>query len=364
MSIVFDVANVRAEDVTIAPNELAELMAVLHVLAEPEHHRDRHHEIGVMESAIPAPLSNQLRLYSPLWARFRLRAFLPLAGDGHSPASFDLAVAEVMRLPTHTFFEMAAEAVAGGRLPQNLRPTADQAAYLEHCRSKSEAREDLARRLLRDPDAFRDQLIEVVAQCHRRFFAKLWVGTEPILQQHADEKSKAVRPSRIAELLASLAPETHLFGQRDQVVFDKLQSAVVDGTEREFVLVPSLWSRPHVLIKYDTGYDGVPVPIVIQYPATRSRSGAATLSMVQGRLTALADESRLQICRHLVNEWCTTSELARRTGMTAPQVSRHLRRLKDVGLLISTRDGKMISHRLRSDVIYQLGHEFLSTLTR
>lgn len=364
MPIVFDVAETRAEDVAIAPSELAELMALLHVIAEPEHHRDRRREVSSLHAAIPNPLLNQLRLYAPLWARFRLRAFLPLSGRVRGSSSFDAEIAEVMQLSTPAFLAMASETIAGGRLPVERSPQVDEVAYLEHCRGKGEAREDLARRLLRDPVAFREELVGIAAQCHRRFFAKMWSGIEPVLQRHADGHRQSIQTGRVAEHLASVAPKTHLFGQRGQVVFDKLQSAVVTGAGREFVLVPSLWSAPHVLVKYDESYDSTSVPIVVQYPALPLRVGAPTLRMVQERLGVLADESRQQICRHLVNEWCTTTELARRTGMTAPQVSRHLRRLKDVELLVSTRDGKLIAHRLRSDLIYQLGHEFLSTLTR
>lgn len=364
MPIVFDVADVRAEDVVIAPSELAELMALLHVAAEPEHHRDRRRELAALRAEIPAPLLNRLRLHAPLWARFRLRAFMPLSDRTRGMASFDAEIAEVLQLSLPGFFAMAAEAIAGERLPPERSPQVDEAAYLEHCRSKGEARVDLARRLLRDPAAFRDELVEVAAQCHRRFFAKMWAGIEPVLQQHADGHRARIQPGRVAELLASVAPDTHLFGQRGQVVFDKLQSAVVNGADRRFVLVPSIWSAPHVLVKYDVSYDLAAVPIVVQYPALQSTAGAPTLRMAQDRLSVLADESRQQICRHLVNEWCTTTELARRTGMTAPQVSRHLRRLKDVDLLVSTRDGRMVAHRLRSDLVYQLGHEFLSALTR
>ncbi|MCR8669570.1 DUF5937 family protein [Agrococcus sp. HG114] len=363
MPIVFDVAEVRADDVVIAPSELAELMALLHVLAEPDHHRDRRRETDRIVAAIPANLLRQLRVHAPLWARFRLRAFLPLQAAGGG-LSFDSSLDAVRALPLTAFFEMAAETVAGGRLPDHQQPSRDEAAFLEHCRSKSDERESLARRLLRDPAAFRDQVVDIAARCHDRFFAEVWAGIEPALQQRADLQREQLALEPVGELLASLAPDAHLFGQREHVVFDKLQSAVVPGAGREFVLIPSVWSDPHLLIKYDAAYASVPMPVIVQYPVRRPVASGLSLRTVQERLAVLSDESRQELCRHLVNEWCTTSELARRTGMTAPQVSRHLRRLKDVDLLVSTRNGKLVAHRLRSERIYQLGYEFLSTLTR
>jgi DNA-binding transcriptional ArsR family regulator len=362
--IVLDVAGVRPDDVAVIPSELAELMALLHVVAEPAHHRDRARELSALTGRLPPQLANQLRHLAPLWARFRFRALMPLSiapGTGHS---FEDELHAMTSLPDDAFLGMATEAVAGGRLADGIDPRADEPRFLELCRTRSEAREDLGRRLLRDPAAFRDQISRVLLQCHAVFFDALWRSLQAELEQQAELLRARILPGRVAEVLASLAPDSHLFGQRQQVAFDKLQSAVVDGRGRCFALVPSVWTTPHLVVKYDAEYSGTPVPVVVQYPAAGRERDAVTLSLVQKRLTVLAEEPRLQLSRHLVNESCTTSELARLTGMTTPQVSRHLRRLKDVGLLVSVRDGRMIKHRLRSDLVYQLGHEFLSALTR
>jgi DNA-binding transcriptional ArsR family regulator len=45
-----------------------------------------------------------------------------------------------------------------------------------------------------------------------------------------------------------------------------------------------------------------------------------------------------------------------------PQVSRHPARLRDAGLIRSQRDGRMVYHRLASDVIMQLGPDILATI--
>jgi hypothetical protein len=47
---------------------------------------------------------------------------------------------------------------------------------------------------------------------------------------------------------------------------------------------------------------------------------------------ALTSPARMELCRHLLGEPITTSELAARLGSSEPQVSRALRTLRDAGL--------------------------------
>jgi DNA-binding transcriptional ArsR family regulator len=65
-----------------------------------------------------------------------------------------------------------------------------------------------------------------------------------------------------------------------------------------------------------------------------------------------------------VNEPITTSDLSVRTGMTSPQVSRHLGRLREAGLLTSRRDGRQIYHRLDTNCLMHLGVDVLTSIIR
>lgn len=50
--------------------------------------------------------------------------------------------------------------------------------------------------------------------------------------------------------------------------------------------------------------------------------------------------------------------------MTLSQVSRHLGRLREVGLLTSRRDGRQIYHRLDTDRLTHLGVDVLTSIIR
>jgi DNA-binding transcriptional ArsR family regulator len=105
--------------------------------------------------------------------------------------------------------------------------------------------------------------------------------------------------------------------------------------------------------------------VVVQYAVLGTTPAEQlTLRDLHHRLMALTSPARMELCRHLLGEPITTSELAARLGSSEPQVSRALRTLRDAGLVHSTRDGKLVRHRLATDVVQRLGHDVLATVAR
>lgn len=64
---------------------------------------------------------------------------------------------------------------------------------------------------------------------------------------------------------------------------------------------------------------------------------------------ALGDETRIRVLRLLANRPLCVCDLAFLLGMSLPAVSHHLRILKSLRLLASTREGKMVFYRLADD---------------
>jgi len=59
-------------------------------------------------------------------------------------------------------------------------------------------------------------------------------------------------------------------------------------------------------------------------------------------LKALADEHRWQMVRVLLAESSSVTELGERLGMPQPNVSKHLRLLREAGIVETNREGKAI----------------------
>jgi DNA-binding transcriptional ArsR family regulator len=359
--ITFDLEGARVADVTVGTSPTAELMAVLHALSEPEHHPHVRAWLARVREALSTDLAALLGYYSPLWARYRCRLLFPLA----LPVNRELPeeIESLLRLPEDKFLHLAAAAVQGtsdevGDLEDD---EAARHAFLKTCKRKSFQRTELAYALLADPRTFREGLTETLRRCDQEFFAIEWRRSRHRLAQVADRLGQRLRTEPMANVLASLNPSSKVSSHPPRIHFDKLQTASVPLRGRKLILLPSVHTWPHLMVKFEDDQ----LPVVVQFSASAwERRGELSLSLVRDRLAVLSDPARLALCRHLASEPSTTSELAARTGMTEPQVSRHVGRLRQVGLIRSERDGKMVYHRFASDVLIQLGYDVLATIVR
>ncbi|WP_086845499.1 ArsR/SmtB family transcription factor [Amycolatopsis kentuckyensis] len=358
MSVVLTVQGARAADLVAGVSPLAELLACLHSIAEPEHHFEVRPWLTRVRADTSASLHARLDTYAPLWARRRCRLLLPFELPLGQTFEEELHRVEALRLDLFT--ETAAEAIHGGlvELGDLLGDPAARQAFVVACERRSFGRGELARLLVGDPEAFRADLLDVLRACAEEFFADEWARVAHRLESECVAVRARLGALSVAETLASLSPNAAVRHEPPSVVFDKLQSLRADLRGRRCLLVPSVHARPHLIVKVDSAF-----PVVVHFPVVGEGAGD-TLAQVRLRLAILADPARLSLCRHLVNEPITTSDLAARTGMTVPQVSRHLGRLRQAGLLVSRRDGRMVQHRLDLQRLMQLGVDLLTTIMR
>ncbi|MFJ7344393.1 DUF5937 family protein [Streptomyces sp. NPDC101110] len=363
MSIVLDLGGLGPADIAAGSSALSELMAGLHVLAEPEHHPEAADWAARVTSADPG-LHDELLFFTPLWARFRCRLFfprtLPLTAD------LDEELAAIATLPADAFLELVAPGVLGTTaLPvppaRELRAGTSAAEdYTRRCLRRSYARGELARQLVAAPLELRDRLLTVLRAADTAFFAGDWQRLRPVLEDHAREVRRRLAVRSPADVLSELLPTAVRVGPGERVRLDKLQTDEVKVAPRPLVLVPSARVWPHLTVKHEHASC-----VTVQYPVPAATPGGQlTVRDLHDRLMALTSPARMELCRHLLGEPITTSELAARLGSSEPQVSRALRTLRDAGLVRSTREGKLVRHRLATDVIRRLGHDVLATVAR
>ncbi|WP_143589198.1 ArsR/SmtB family transcription factor, partial [Streptomyces angustmyceticus] len=89
-----------------------------------------------------------------------------------------------------------------------------------------------------------------------------------------------------------------------------------------------------------------------------------TVNLLQARLEALAHPVRMRMCRALARGSHTTGELAAAHGLTAPEASRHIARLKKAGLITTQRRGRYVGYQLDLNTVARLGSDFLDSLLR
>jgi DNA-binding transcriptional ArsR family regulator len=354
MPVTLVVGATGHKSITARPSPLAELCACLHALAEPEHHPASRRWVADVRDEVDEDLLIRASVWAPLWGAFRARYLLPLSIDAEPVLETELAGIE--RLPEADFLAMSAQALIGKttREPPDLVLGADR--FLSRLRLISERRLELGARLLRDVDRFRTDLLLFLATMAEVAFEPEWTLLGPGLESHARARADDLRrhgPSTLADL-----PGASQEDDPARIVFDKFYRATVDLDETPCVLVPSLHLNPHIVIKHYPG-----LPVVVQYPV-RAEGTTPSLDTVRHRLAVLADPMRMNLCHTLLRDAMTTTELATRFEMTAPQMSRHLRQLREAGLVLAHRTGSRVHYQLDVAAVRGLGVDLLSALHR
>ncbi|MFJ8351542.1 DUF5937 family protein [Streptomyces sp. NPDC094153] len=364
MAVTVDLRRARASDLHVALSPLAELMAVLHILAEPDHHPEAQRLMGEIAAVLDPVLRDELCELSPLWARMRCRLLFPL----ELPAAQDFAeeLQQLAALPLDRFVDLCATGVLGFHSSaftgcELLKDEQAARSFVASCERRSFSRGALAQSLVVSPKALRERLLAFLTACHDGFFADLWTWVRPRAEAAAGRlRAELGGGGGPAGALAGLSPTAHVFADGGRVRYDKLMIADVAVGQRPLLLVPSLYCWPHLTVKDDPGY-----PVVLQFAVQDGRPAEQiSLRQLSERLVALASPGRMELCRHLLGEPITTSELAQRLGTAESQVSRSLRVLRDAGLVESVRGGKFVYHRLATGTLLRLGRDVLATIMR
>lgn len=360
MVIALDLASARPERMWSGVSPLAELMACLHVLAEPDHHPESRQWRDRVDATMSDGLRSDLFRFAPLWARYRMRLFFPTAA-AQLGAEVEAEIRALERIDDRHFLPMTANAIRGRRLEWTSgEQVLDDRTWVRECEQRSFTRGDLAHSLVEDPDRFRQDLASTLHRCVDEFFRDEWDRTSVQLQRMSHTVAEAIPRNPPVDVVASLTAIASSRGSASTVFFDKLQSGTATLGAKGLILIPSMRAWPHVMVKLDQE-----LPIVIQYLVQEDADGTARSQQeLRRRLAALAEPGRWELCRHLIGEPITTSELAIRTGLSKSSVSRHLRALKDAGLISSQKDGRQVFHRLPPAVIVHLGHEVLRGMIR
>lgn len=350
MAVTVIVDNLPPTAVRVGLSPLAELTAHLHAHTEREHHPQAR---PTDETALDPGLTEQMHRWSPLWSAYQARFLLPAGPGLGRPLADELA--DLADLPLALFVEHAAYAIRSGNSGPPLDRLLDDAEQRQQLRRaarlRSTSRRELAEQLLDAPTAFRTNLLEFLARYAQTRFDAEWHRRRPRLQAEAHRLQIRIRDRDTATALAELSPSATVLDRPRRVLLDKLHSGVVRLDQAPCLVVPSHYCWPHLLVKHEQGW-----PIVIQYGIQTARdSSEPSLALLRSRLQALADPARIRLCRLIAREALTTLDLAQRSGMTEPQVSRHLRQLRDATLVRPERDGRLVHYQLDLEAIRNLG---------
>lgn len=345
-------------DFAVSP--LAELVASVHLLGEPDHHRDRRTWVADTRGMLGEELSEALRALGYLWRVSRPDIFLPASGSLELADELD----EIDRLSDEDWVGSVLLTSSCG----TVRLRADLGSPLVDDRARELALERAAARgprqilfveeVLANPATARERVRALLVECDRVYFGQEWERLGPQLAAEASGRRDVLATLGISATLPTMS--TALSYGNGRIVVDKLQDASTSGDGSGVTFLPTSFGDPHILVVYAPGRRPT-----VQYPVRRTAAvDDIGLDLVQARIRALDHPLRLRLLRSLLRGAFTTTELADSWAVTAPEVSRHLAFMRDAGLVVARRDGRFVLYSADAVAVNRLGADVLSGLLR
>jgi len=361
MTLRIDITGLPAERLRFAASPLAELTAMLHVLAEPGHHPGLAGWASGVWAAMPPEAAERLREAEFLWRSSRADFLVPARPRSTLAEELD----DVDRIDDETYVTAALVTTCGSDrvrfgAPSPLADRAARERALDLAQARGALQEAFAERLLADPAAVRARVRGTLEQCAGVFFDAAWAGVVARLAADVRVKKDLLERQGVAAALASVSGAVSLAPGGDRIVVDKLQDDATAAHGGGVTFVPSDFGRPHLVVVHAAGWQPV-----VQYPvAGPGPVEPVPWETVALRLEALAHPVRLRLLRTLVRGPHTTGELAHAWRLSPPEVSRHLAVLRRAGLLSARRRGRYVHYAVNVPEVTALGADLLAAVLR
>ncbi|MCZ4119824.1 helix-turn-helix domain-containing protein [Streptomyces sp. H39-S7] len=361
MTLRIDISGLLSERLRFAASPLAELTAMLHVLAEPGHHPQLAGWAAEVWAGLRPELAERLREAEFLWRSSQADFLIPARPRPTLAEELD----DVDRIDDATYVTAALVTTCGSNrihfgAPSPLTDATARERALDLAQARGALQEAFAERLLADPSAVRARVRHTLEQCAEAFFDSAWAGVAVQLATDLRLKNGLLQRQGIGAALASVSGAVTLAPDGDCIIVDKLQDKATAARDSGVTFIPSVFGRPHLVAVHAPGWQPV-----VQYPvAEPGPSEPVPLETVTLRLEALAHPVRLRLLRTLARGPHTTGELAHAWELSPPEVSRHLAVLRRAGLLTARRDGRYVRYTLNLPDLTALGTDLLAAVLR
>ncbi|MFD9390789.1 DUF5937 family protein [Streptomyces sp. NPDC060000] len=361
MTLRIDISGLPSERLRFAASPLAELTAMLHVLAEPGHHPQLAGWAGDVWTALRPELAERLREAEFLWRSSQADFLIPARPRPTLAEELD----DVDRIDDERYVTAALVTTCGSNrvhfgMPSPLTDATARERALDLAQSRGALQEAFAERLLADPAAVRARVRDTLEQCAEAFFDATWAGVAVRLATDLRLKNDLLRRQGVGAALASVSDAVTLAPDGDCIIVDKLQDKATTAHGTGVTFIPSVFGRPHLVAVHAPGWRPV-----VQYPVGEpGPAEPVSLETVTLRLEALAHPVRLRLLRTLARSPQTNRELAYAWDLTPPEVSRHLAVLRRAGLLTAQRHGRYVRYTLDLPALTALGSDLLGAVLR
>ncbi|MEW2631554.1 winged helix-turn-helix domain-containing protein [Streptomyces sp. NPDC048389] len=181
------------------------------------------------------------------------------------------------------------------------------------------------------------RLVELLRGYYRAAVEPYWSHIQGRVEADRVVRGRALLDGGAGELLASLPPVLRWRAPVLEADYPVDRELRLDG--RGLLLQPSFFCRGTPVVYRDTS-----LPPVLVYPVSHAgeHSAGDGGGVSLGRLVGHTRSAVLQAIRG----GCTTSELARRAGVSLASASQHAAVLREAGLVVTLRHGNAVLHSL------------------
>ncbi|GEB58637.1 ArsR/SmtB family transcription factor [Streptomyces gardneri] len=182
-----------------------------------------------------------------------------------------------------------------------------------------------------------DRLVGALRSYHRAAIEPYWPHIRARVEADRARRGRALLDGGADELLASLPPMLRWRAPVLEADYPVDRDVHLDG--RGLLLQPSYFCRGTPVVLRDPA-----LPPVLVYPVTHGE--APTVREPGGSsLAKLVGQTRSTVL-HAIGDGGTTSELARRAGVSLASASQHAGVLREAGLIATLRHGNAVLHTL------------------
>ncbi len=345
-------------DIVVQVDPLAELGAFVHALLHGSHHpRSQSARERVLETD-SGELMVRTQRFRNFFGVVRSRFLFPTDLAAPAVSNFADRLEAVESMPIEHFARFSAiSLVEDSRTFRESDPLLEPDAFLHELERVGLAPVELGKALVEDPESIRRELLVLLEDIERQWFRREWEEVRGTLVYEAELRRRELSQS-ILHGIAKISPTSTSYESSEMVSFDKVNRGRFSVQQHGLILSPSFHISPHLIAKYDGVF-----PHMISY-AVGEAANSVSLNDVKQRLQALFDDARLEICRCIARTPLTTVDLAIELQMTQPQVSRHLRTLRNASLVTREQRGRYVYYTLNVPVLRSLGSQIIATLLR
>lgn len=344
MSFSLYVSNLASEQILFGYSAAHETLLALHVYIDCKHHPLHIPWVIKTRKKITSTLKQEIEAFSLFYKR-PIVTFWALQGNS-AFQSFEDDLNELSSSSTDYFCHTIVQTLLNRKekLTDIIHNQQLQQEFIEFAYKRYPESTEVILTLLKNPELIRQRFINMLEDFWKACVKDDWNMIEDLFLKDIAFRGKKLMKEGPLQLLASLSQEIDIYQKEKKAVIRRISKEdIYFDKDNELHLTPTYFAWPHLFINLHNH-------VGINYSIMENRQEAAKPMPPEDLLkffSSLGDLSRLQIVKYLAQKPRSTRELAGLMGMTEGAISKHIKLLKDAGLVDSKRDSYYVFYHLR-----------------